>query len=859
MTSPHELQGTAVREGLIEGIDPLSAVAELDGHSLRTPVRRLPFLEKIVGVPVWAKLEFQQHTGSFKYRGAYLATRHAPDMPVIAASAGNHGLAVAEVTRQLGRPANICVPTVASRLKRERILATGAGVIEFGNSLEDATRHARELASAHGLHYISPYNNPHVIAGSSTVALEFLNQVPSLQTIIAPVGGGGFISGLGIGAATTGRTIELKGCAPKRYGPVVSSLAAQKIVRVVHQPTFADGLAVNLEPDSITFPLIQRYVSDIVTLSEEELAAGTLALLMHESILVEPAGAAGVIACLRFASQGEICGPIGIPLCGGNIQHSALTRIQRFPYTDPELVSLLDLHGRKPEEISFSFAQPYAAARAERSLPADPGLDQAKDMAAQLHAAKSGLHDAQASIKEHVDYCRKNGLQITEPIVDLVADTSKRAIARVTDEYVALCNLEQQKATGPGDLVRAEATLRYALACLAHVRGALEWCSPSYAQSGVIQFFDTGSQDAPTVNYERYESAPVREIEKQLLAVLDLRPDRHTVTVTSSGQAAYSLIEGFLLRYRLQPGDTILLAPYIYFEASEQLSALPYFRFVRAPGYSVDEILAAAKQYQPRCLFIDPIANTAEQRVIDIADLINRLRAGATHPITVVIDGTMVSGGLPAEVLDSDEKVEVIYYESCSKYLQLGLDAGMAGMVVTPVALGTQLDRLRRNAGAILYRHYATLFPRYGPDLFRRRMSRISANALRTASRLIDDKAVNDEGVVYYAGHDSHPDVAAARKLAYTGGCVTFVFHEPGRNHHSELDALIDHMLAIARQSDLQLTKGVSFGFSVPRVSAAASMAESERPFLRLYAGDRGLDQADLLAEITANAIINAR
>jgi cystathionine beta-lyase/cystathionine gamma-synthase len=403
---------------------------------------------------------------------------------------------------------------------------------------------------------------------------------------------------------------------------------------------------------------------------------------------------------------------------------------------------------------------------------------------------------------------------------------------------------------------RAETVLRFGLATVAHVRGALEWCSPSYAQSRTVQFFDTGVQDSPTVNYERYESISVQRVESQLLEVLDLPADRYAVTATSSGMAAYSLLEAFLLRARLQPGDTVLRAPYIYFEADEQLSALPFIRCERTSGYGTEEIVADVLRYRPRCLLIDPLANTAQQRLIDVPAVLDRLRAEATGPLTVVIDGTMVSAVLPAEVLTGDDsEVEVLYYESCSKYLQLGLDAGMAGLVVHPVELRTHFDRLRRNTGSILYRHYAELFPQYDRAHFLRRMRRIGDNARRLAVLLEADPRVRELGTVYYPGTDGHPDIEIARKFPYAGGCVTYLYQEPGRNHYDELEPLLDRMLAEAELRGVHLTKGVSFGFSTPRVSAAASMAETEPPFLRIYAGDRDSEQVDVLAEIVANAL----
>lgn len=831
-------------------VDPFSAASQLEPYVLTTPVRRLPWLERLVGVPVWAKLEFQQHTGSFKYRGAWLAVaRSAVDQPVIAASAGNHGLAVAEAARRQGRAATICIPLVASRLKRERILATGADVVEHGNSLEEATAHAQQMATNLGLHYISPYNDPDVISGAAALAVEFFKELPSVTTAVVPVGGGGLVSGFAVAAAAMGLDIELIGCEPERYPSVTASLQAGKVVRVVHQPTLADGLAVNLEPDSITLEIARRHLAGTVPLSEEDLAAATLALLAHESLLVEPSGAAAVLACLRLAQQGRLSGPVAIPLCGGNLQHSTLAKVQRYPFTDTELRRLLDLQGRTVADTLVARSRSVTGIRIPLGKESSPAVD----IDVQLDLAKADLDESLREIDEYRRYCAAHGLVVADEFTDDLTTSAEAIRDRIEQR-----RKNPDGTATPTDLLAvSESLVRLGIATAAYTRNALEWCSPSYAQSRVAQFFNTGAQDAPIVNYDRYGSPATKRVETQLLATLGLSGRDFGVTATSSGMAAYTLIESFLLRRRLSPGDTVVTAPYIYFEASEQLESLPNIRTVRADGYEVDEILAAVKRHQPRCLFIDPVANTAQQQMVDIPAVIARLREEVEGPITVVIDGTMISGALGGDVLRTDEQLEVIYYESCSKYLQLGHDASMGGVVVHPVGESAALDRLRRNTGTILYARNARHFPTLDQELFSRRMARICDNTIAVATTLASDPWVREKGTVFHPSLDSHPDLQKARKLKYAGGCVTFLFHEAGQNSPDQLNALLEHALANARHEGLHLTKGVSFGFSAPRISAAASMAESEPPFLRIYVGDFGTDQTALLAKVMIDAIIN--
>lgn len=834
-----------------QGIEPEHAARLLQGLVVRTPVRELPWLERLVGVPVFAKLEMQQHTGSFKFRGALNAVLVRPAKPIIAASAGNHGLAVAEVARRLGRPANICIPGTASPLKREHILATGVGLIEYGNSLEDAAERAMRLAAEQDLLYLSPYNDPQVVAGASTIALEMLEDCPEITTLVAPVGGGGLISGLALGARAAGASVRIFGCEPERYQSISASLNADRIVRVVHQPTIADGLAVNLEPGSITYPLVRRYVTAMMSLAEEELAAATLALLVHESLLVEPAGAAAVVACLRLAEQGLLSGPVGIPLCGGNVHHAILARIERYPYADPQLLSLLELRGRAVKDVPVSRTLSVSRAAIASSEPEDSLVD----MREQLASWVGKLASTQADLEEYEQYAAKAGVLVDHGVIDKLHGNCADARERLAEAQGGL------SAAGDydGALPAAEIVLRYAANVTASSLAALEWCSPSYAQAAVSQFFDIGAQDSPGVNYERYENRPCREVEEQVREVLGLSPEHHAVIATSSGMAAYALIEAFLLRERLLPGSTVLLAPYIYFEAAEQLHSLPSVRCVTASSYAVPDLLEEVRRHRPRCVFADPIANTAEQRLIDITALVRGLERIAEDPVTLVVDGTMVSGALPADLLSPSGQVEVLYYESCSKYLQLGMDAAMAGVVAAPVELRPTFDRLRRNTGGILYRQSAHLFPSYSRTYFRRRMRRICGNAASVAVELAAREDVRAVARVMHPACSDHPDRDIAALMPYAGGCVTFSLHEVGANHRAQLDALIEDMLHRARRRGLHLTKGVSFGFNTPRVSAAASMSESEPPFLRLYAGSRSSEQVRLLARVAGDAIASAR
>ncbi|MFC7613531.1 PLP-dependent transferase [Actinokineospora soli] len=316
------------------------------------------------------------------------------------------------------------------------------------------------------------------------------------------------------------------------------------------------------------------------------------------------------------------------------------------------------------------------------------------------------------------------------------------------------------------------------------------------------------------------------------------------------------MIESFLIRDRLKPGDTVLQAPYTYYEATEQLEGLPFINLVRSSSYSVDDIISKVIRHRPKVVFADPIANSARQRMVDIPVLLRRLREVVTSRTTVIVDGTMLAAALPADLLRSDDKLEILYYESCTKYMQLGMDASLAGLVAYPRDLHDRLDQLRRNTGTVLYRHNAELFPRYDRAFLRRRMHRICDNAIAMAQALHSDARVRDAGVVVYPALPHHPDRTLAAKLPYAGGVVTFLLHEDGRNNKPELHGVIELILANARARGVQLTKGVSFGYAVPRVWVQ-DITDDDPWFIRLYAGDRG-EEVDEVAAAVADAIAEA-
>ncbi|HSE97240.1 MAG TPA: threonine/serine dehydratase, partial [Blastocatellia bacterium] len=238
-----------------------------------TPLERSRRLSEVAGRDVWLKLECFQTTGSFKIRGAMsrLAALDGAEKTrgVLTVSAGNHGLAVAHCAEELGLDAVIVVPRSASRAKVEAIRRYRVSLVEEGASYDEAERAAREMERESERVFVSPYNDPFVIAGQGTVALEMLEERPELDCLLVPVGGGGLIAGVAVAARAVKPGIKIYGVEPAASPTMTRSLEAGRIIEIEEDETVADGLAGNIEPGSITFPIIQRLVDEMILVDEE--------------------------------------------------------------------------------------------------------------------------------------------------------------------------------------------------------------------------------------------------------------------------------------------------------------------------------------------------------------------------------------------------------------------------------------------------------------------------------------------------------------------------------------------------------------------------------------------------------------
>ncbi|MGB6536106.1 MAG: threonine ammonia-lyase [Xanthobacteraceae bacterium] len=298
------------------------------GHVLRTPILPAPPLSALTGASVFVKYENLQVTNSFKERGACvkLATLSDAELRrgVIAMSAGNHAQAVAYHARRLAIPATIVMPVTTPFVKVKATEALGANVVLHGESLGEAQARAQAIATAGNLVWVHPYDDPHIIAGQGTVALEILDEVPDLDVLIVPIGGGGLIAGCAIAARERKPAIEIVGVECALY-PSMWNAVHPGANRPCGGATLAEGIAVS-SAGKLALAAVRALVSDIVLVDEPLIERAVNAFLTLQKAMAEGAGAAGLAAMLaepaRFSGR-----KVGLILCGGNIDPRILASI----------------------------------------------------------------------------------------------------------------------------------------------------------------------------------------------------------------------------------------------------------------------------------------------------------------------------------------------------------------------------------------------------------------------------------------------------------------------------------------------------------------------------------------------------
>jgi threonine dehydratase len=287
-------------------------------------------LSEITGTQIFCKFDNAQRTGSFKERGARNALAQLPPEQqkcgVIAASAGNHAQALAYQGKLLGIPATVVMPEYAPLIKITNCQKLGANVVLHGEDFAEAKAHARELAAEKGLAYIDGYDDPAIIAGQGTMGIEIINQVPNVDAVIVPVGGGGLIAGVSLAVKTLRPQTKIIAVEAENVASFSAALKITKPMKIELKPTLADGLAIP-QVGANAFAIAREHVDQTVTVTEEQIAIAILRLIELEKNVVEGAGATPLAAVLSGKLPELASKRVVLPLCGGNIDPYILSRV----------------------------------------------------------------------------------------------------------------------------------------------------------------------------------------------------------------------------------------------------------------------------------------------------------------------------------------------------------------------------------------------------------------------------------------------------------------------------------------------------------------------------------------------------
>jgi threo-3-hydroxy-L-aspartate ammonia-lyase len=315
--------------------DVRAAAARLRGKAHHTPVATSRTLDDLAGARAFLKCENLQRGGAFKFRGAYnrlvCLSEEERARGVVAFSSGNHAQGVALAARELGIAATIVMPTDAPPLKREATAGYGATIVTYDRLTEDREAIARGLSEERGLTLVPPYDHPLIMAGQGTAAMELIEEVGALDWLLAPVGGGGLLSGCATAAAALSPGVKIVGVETETSNDWVLSIAAGHPVRIPPPETIADGMRTQ-QPGSLTFPIVQRLASSVTTVSDDEVKEAMRFALVRLKLVLEPTGA--VPLALLLSGRLDVRGQrVGIILSGGNVDPTLLSDILSEGYS----------------------------------------------------------------------------------------------------------------------------------------------------------------------------------------------------------------------------------------------------------------------------------------------------------------------------------------------------------------------------------------------------------------------------------------------------------------------------------------------------------------------------------------------
>ncbi|KAI9900914.1 hypothetical protein N3K66_005176 [Trichothecium roseum] len=388
-----------------------------------------------------------------------------------------------------------------------------------------------------------------------------------------------------------------------------------------------------------------------------------------------------------------------------------------------------------------------------------------------------------------------------------------------------------------------------------------ERASPAYDQSRTVWWFDPSYHRSNGLNYDRYGASDVKITEANLLRALGLGDERLPLRLllTSSGVAAFTVLQQFVMSKVVTAGDTIVISPYLYFECFDQLRLLNHVNVVNADSFSAEDIVAAAEKHNAKAVYLDPMANTVGLETTDVRRLSQLVanRDGWSDRF-LVIDGTLISGGMPVfDWFSGPRHPKVLYYESAHKYIQMGMDIVMCGLLVYDEAFHDTIGLIRQVTGTTLYSRQANVLPPIDFQIHQSRMQRLTANAEKLYHLLEKQQNNNASSSSVNGGPSAVFNFPVGwRRLGWSHGGNVVTIRFLGGEHANKRPALDDFtslVLRAAEEENVGMTKGGGLGFSVTRIWPSTPFIHDEDPYIRISVG---VDPDEV--EPVARAIIKA-
>lgn len=361
-----------------------------------------------------------------------------------------------------------------------------------------------------------------------------------------------------------------------------------------------------------------------------------------------------------------------------------------------------------------------------------------------------------------------------------------------------------------------------------------ERASPTYDQSKTVWWFDPAYHQSDGLNYDRYGAPDPRDFEARLLLALGLGHEKVPLKLllTSSGVAAFTVLHQFLMSQVLTAGDTIVTSPYLYFECFEHLRQVSHVRVINSATFDAEDIIATAEKHNAKAVYLDPMANTLGLDTIDIRQVAQLLagREGWADRY-LIIDGTLISGGMPLyEWFDKPSHPKILYYESAHKYIQMGMDIVMCGLIVSQETYHERLNLIRQVTGTTLYSRQANVLPPTDYDIHQSRMHWLTTNAEKLY-HILEKKS----GTI---ARFNFPTNWRKMGWGHGGNVVTIrLFGDDQMNKRPSLDTFTGLVLRAAEEEGVGMTKGGGLGFSVTRIWPSTPFIRNEDPYIRISVG----------------------